>query len=153
MKSPKYALSLFFVFGLQVAKADTIHKVTYEETAWFISQLYYGDGSKFTEILQANGLESADQIKSGMDLVIPLPKYPATAVDFKNRYAELKAERSKKLAAKKMGKLDAATQMVVVPPVEIQSQVGTGDLPVTEVKGALSPAEKARAELRKAAAE
>ena len=52
---------------------EETHTVQSGETLWKISELHYGDGSKYMQIFEANSdlLESPDHIFPGQELVIP----------------------------------------------------------------------------------
>lgn len=48
-----------------------IHKVAVGESLWQISQKYYNDGYKWTEIAKINNLTSPDLLEAGQSLSIP----------------------------------------------------------------------------------
>lgn len=49
----------------------TVYTVVEGDNGWSIAQKVYGNGSRFTEILEANGLKESDTIRVGMKLNIP----------------------------------------------------------------------------------
>ena len=76
-----------------VCFADNIHKVEKGETVWFLAELYYGEGAKYQEILKSNNLKRPEDLKVGLEVVLPLPKYSNKAADFKDRYQQILAKR------------------------------------------------------------
>lgn len=55
------------------ASAEDTYTVQSGDTLWKISEMHYGDGSKYMKIFEANSslLESPDRIFPGQELVIP----------------------------------------------------------------------------------
>lgn len=56
------------------AEAPTTNKaytVAEGDTLWSIAKTNYGDGSKYTKIVSANGIENPNLIKAGQKLIIP----------------------------------------------------------------------------------
>lgn len=56
------------------AEAPTTNKsytVADGDTLWTIAKNNYGDGSKYTKIVAANGIENPNMIKAGQKLIIP----------------------------------------------------------------------------------
>jgi nucleoid-associated protein YgaU len=63
-------------FGGKAAETDAkTYRVQSGDTLWRISELMYGDGSRYMEIFEANNglLEDPDRILPGQNLVIPNP--------------------------------------------------------------------------------
>jgi hypothetical protein len=91
------------------------HEVQADETAWFISQVYYGSGLKYVDILKANKLQSPEQIRKGMLVKIPDPRFEQSQPNFKTRYERLADQRDQKLKTQKS---------------EVQKTSDSGSLPV-----------------------
>jgi nucleoid-associated protein YgaU len=53
------------------ASTQKTHTVVYGDTLWKIAQQYYGDGSQYTKIVQANDIKNPSVIDVGQKLVIP----------------------------------------------------------------------------------
>ncbi len=94
MKSILLLILGSFVFCASLAAADSIHKVAQNETVWFLAQVYYGDGHKFTEIVFANHMKKAEDLVVGEEVVVPLPKFSNKDAGFKARYEKMFAARA-----------------------------------------------------------
>ncbi len=103
------AISVFgIVFSAQMSAADVswtqqqrpvIHKVTGDETLWFIAQVYYKKGENYKKIMAANGLKTPESVKQGAMLVIPNPLFSNHAKDFQARYDFIHKIREDKFSA------------------------------------------------------
>jgi hypothetical protein len=71
------------------------HSLAEGETLWFVSQLYYGAGAHFDEILMANNLKDVSQIRVGQRLKVPFPEYLPNQPGWEGRYASLLERRKK----------------------------------------------------------
>lgn len=87
-------LSAIFVCKVSWASAEAVHHVEGNETAWFIAQIYYAKGNSYPQILEANHLKTAEEIHPGMDLKIPQPKFDVQTSSFKERLAQMRADRN-----------------------------------------------------------
>lgn len=119
------------------------YKVGKDETAWFLSQVFYGTGKDYLKILDANQMKSADELVTGKEIIVKNPLHHPEQATFTERYAKLWEKREKALEAKRGMPL---TEVVVA-----SSGVKTESLlPTTEVKDPhKSPMDKAREELQK----
>ncbi len=58
--------------GVSVDQTEsTNHTVVEGETLWSISEKYYGNGYKWTEIAEVNSLQSPNEIEAGQTLDLP----------------------------------------------------------------------------------
>lgn len=141
------------------SKGDVKHVVTKDETAWFLSNVYYGKGQEFEKILAANAFKSANELREGNEILIPNPKFHKGQSTFAAHYSELWDKRAKALkdrdkqveADKYMVRKPLPTSKVVIPTDEIRSKDSVSQFPFTEVKDPHhSPAEEAKKVLRQA---
>lgn len=67
---------------LEPAPQPVVHTVFPGDNLWTIAQQYLGDGARWREIADANGLENASLLRVGMELVIPgaTPRAPITSI-------------------------------------------------------------------------
>ena len=58
---------------LENAKEETLYVIQKGDTLWKIAEIYYKDGSRYTEIVEANKevIKDADKIYPGQTIVIP----------------------------------------------------------------------------------
>jgi nucleoid-associated protein YgaU len=54
-----------------VAAAKGSHRVGKGDTLYSLARRYYGDGKRFRDIAEANGLDPADPLPVGKELRIP----------------------------------------------------------------------------------
>lgn len=101
------------------------HVFTGDETLWFLSQIYYGDGSQYTRIMEANHIESSEHVREGKRLVIPSPLFTPEQPGFAVRVAHLREKRAEALAKRGVASEAAAVagpwKTVVIPissPIE-----------------------------------
>ena len=135
------------------------HVVTQDETAWFLANVYYGKGPQFEDILAANEMKDAKEIKEGMEIYIPNPKFHKGQTDFAARYTQVWEKRAEALKARNksvdanhsMLKSPMPASKVVLPTEKIRAKDTTPSFPFTEVKNPhKSPAEMAKEVLREA---
>lgn len=56
----------------EVTKAPEVtHTMVENETLWDVAVRYYGDGFRYTEIIEANKLENPDYVPPGTVIIIP----------------------------------------------------------------------------------
>lgn len=107
------------------------HKVQGDETAWFLSQIYYGTGARYPEILKTNSLSSAESLQPGSIVKIENPVFDPQQKGFEERFATLKKKRETELG---LGwKASDHAKKVVVPNDKIANSLRT-TLPFTDVK-------------------
>ncbi len=123
-------VSFAFAASTKVVK----HVVQEDETAWFLASVYYGNGNHYTKLLQANGLTRPEEMKEGMEIQIPEPKFYKEQADFSARYAKLWEARQKALGLQKGSPLPNAK--VVIPTETIRQQDSLQNLPFKEVREA-----------------
>lgn len=76
------------------------HIVLEDETAWFLAELYYGNGKQYPKILRENGLQRADEVGPGQVLKIKYPKFDPEDIRFDERVKRLKAKRLQAMGSK-----------------------------------------------------
>lgn len=154
----KLAFILGIFFGAQTVLAYSVsHTVTKDETVWFLASVYYAKGEKFPEILKANKLDHPDDIREGMKIQIPEPRFHPEVVHnketFAERYARLWEKRAKALKERLTASVDDSPlphSKVVIPTQKIREQDTIQKLPFTEVKDStISPRERAEKELER----
>lgn len=145
------------------APATFEYTVLKDETAWFLSTVFYGKGQEYPRILSSNGLEKPEQIKEGMVLKIEGAQFWSTQAGFQERYADLLAKRSEALEKKKNAANDedhkenrtpASTNVghaegeVMIPVQKIRGKDSVSSLPFSSVVDSKSsPSELAKGEL------
>lgn len=135
------------------------YTVLKDETAWFLSHVFYGKGQEFHKILDSNGLSKPEQIKEGMTLKIEGALFAKTHVGFAERYTDLWEKRSAALEKKSADinggeyrdRAPANTQVErdsVVPVQHIRSKDSVSSLPFSQpVDHKVSPSDQAKDEL------
>jgi hypothetical protein len=98
------------------------HLVQEGETLWFISQLYYGAGAHFDEILVANNLQEVSQVKVGQKLRVPFPEYLPEQADWSERYAQLIDKRKKQEALDGKSEIAERSLKQSAQPARIEEQ-------------------------------
>lgn len=134
--------------------SEETHTVGKDETVWFLATVYYGKGQEFEKILAANKMRKSEDLKEGMVIKIPSPKYSKEQSDFEAHYAELWEKRAKALKAKEEAripvvkpaeKVSEPSSRVMIPTEKIRAKDKTPHNPFVDVaKPADSPANKAR---------
>ncbi|MEZ0392620.1 MAG: LysM peptidoglycan-binding domain-containing protein [Pseudobdellovibrionaceae bacterium] len=150
MMSGKFGLIavIVSVWALSTQAKVVKHVVLEDETAWFIAQVYYGNGTQFTKLLSANKLSRPEDMKEGMEILIEDPKFSQEQNQFAERYTKLWAARQKALGLTTGESLPSSK--VVIPTQKILNQDNTPKLPFTEVRDpAQSTADLANHELHK----
>lgn len=127
-----------------VVPAGTVtHTITKDETAWFLSSVYYGKGKEFDKILAANGFKNPADLKEGLEIQIPSPKFHKGQSGFAAHYSQLWDKRAKALkernkdveADKYLTQAPIPSSKVVIPTAKIRAKDKTPQFPFTEVKG------------------
>jgi nucleoid-associated protein YgaU len=88
------------------------------DTLFLIAEKYYGDGFKYTEIVEANSLASADTVEIGQKLTIPKLEGEPLAEASASPEASTVAEASEEPAASAVAE--------ATPAPEMESDQGTG---------------------------
>lgn len=92
-----FLLSLILCVVCGGAQGKVIeHQVQGDETAWFVSLIYFGKGDRNAEILRYNKIAASD-LKPGIILKIENPIYFPEQRDFQKRLAHLKDKRAQRL--------------------------------------------------------
>lgn len=157
--------SLGFADDIKMIK----HKVQSHETAWFLSQVFFGHGSHYKELLAMNDLKTPDELKYGKEIIVMKPKFHPGQKDFAARYNQIKEERSEKLYRHKKpatyeshynakevkhrgvaSEVSTPVKTVEVPEKSVSEAKAKAELPFTSVKDPRkTPADQAREELEK----
>lgn len=144
----KISSVLVLVLSTWVARADnqSIQHVFQDgETLWFLSQIYYGDGSHFEKILKANQLASSEKVPQGRKLKIPSAIYRPEQPGFDLRLSYLRDRRAEALAKRSVASDDGRMKTVVVPVIH-PPKSGLPIFEIHDTRGG-SPSDKAKAEL------
>jgi hypothetical protein len=132
MRILKYSLSAIgLLFTLSAFSKTVSHHVLEDETAWFISNVYYGSGQQFPKLLKTNSLTRAEDIREGMTIQIEDPKFDKSQVEFHARYQRLWSDRQKALGLTKGDKLPVSK--VVIPTEKIMGRDKT-KLPFSDLR-------------------
>lgn len=119
------------------------HVVGEDETAWFLAQLYYGQGAQYPKLLKSNGLQRAEDLKPGLEIRVENAVYHKNQPDFARRYSRLWEQRQKALGLKVGSKLPHS--QVVIPTETIRDRDQTPTLPFS----GKSPAKNSESEIGK----
>ncbi len=92
-----FQISLAQAGELPVTKTMTEHRFHQGETLWFLSNVYYGKGTEYKKIVEANHLTGTESLKDGMVLHIPGTIWKNDTADFKVHYKEIWDQRENKL--------------------------------------------------------
>ncbi|MBX2993381.1 MAG: LysM peptidoglycan-binding domain-containing protein [Bdellovibrionaceae bacterium] len=131
------------------------HKHEFKEgdTLWFLAQIYYGDGSQYTRILEDNKLKSPGAVRDGQWLQISSPLFTPDQPGFQARLTHLREVRARNLAKRLIASDSAATTVMAKEPAKTvvipkyRPGIPSG-LPWTEVYDTKTPTdEKAKAEI------
>ena len=128
------------------------HKVQSHETAWFLSQVFFGHGKYYKELLAMNNLKSPNDLKYGKEITVMKPKFHPGQKDFSVRYEQLKEERSEKLYRQRgvASEISTSVKTVEVPSKAVRAALPKLELPFTPVRDSTkTPADQAREELEK----
>lgn len=107
-------LSLCGVSAMARAARGIEHTFHEGETLWFLAQVYYGDGSRYAEIMRANRLASSEGVQDGQRLRIPEPLFTPEQPGFETRLTHLRLKRAQELA-KRLVASEKKTRTVVIP--------------------------------------
>lgn len=146
----KYLTALtVLIFSQAVVAKDfeVTHKIGKDETAWFLSQVFYGKGADYKKILEANNMKSPDELVTGKEIRIRNPLHHPEQKNFTDRYTQLWEKREKVLEQKRG---EIMVKEVVVASGDVRKSTENSSLPFTEVKDPnISPVDKAKEELQK----
>ena len=78
------------------------HTLKSNESLWFISNIYFQNPERYTEILEYNGIKNLKSVKVGQKFKIPEPFHSPEDPGFNERYQRLHKKRNERLALKKM---------------------------------------------------
>ncbi len=132
----------------QAAEKIVTHKITEDETAWFLASLYYGNGNQYQKLLQTNHVNRPEDLKEGMKIQVSNPKYNPEDPQFKERYTKLWQARQKALGLTEGHSLP--NSKVVIATEKIRQHDRLTQLHFNEAKNPQkSAAELAREELEK----
>ncbi len=76
------------------------HIFRQRDSLWFLSQIYYGKGDHFQELMSANEIADPRQIEVGTEIEIPNPKFHPEQSEFQERLAKISRDRDSQLAAR-----------------------------------------------------
>lgn len=131
------------------------HKHEFKEgdTLWFLAQIYYGDGSQYTRILEDNKLKSPGAVRDGQWLQISSPLFTPDQPGFQARLSHLREVRARSLAKRLVASESSSSAVMAKEPAKTvvlpkyRPGIPSG-LPWTEVYDPKTPAdEKAKAEI------
>jgi hypothetical protein len=144
MRSTLFIILVTFCFQAQPSVVE--HKVQEDETAWFVSLIYYGDGARFSEILTFNHIDPASILKDGTVLKIENPKFAPSQSDFVARLEGLRKKREER--RRNHARIEDQKTKVVIPSAKIRDSLESS-LPFSEVKDSQqSLFEKAKEEFK-----
>lgn len=147
MKSIILVLAAMFTFSAHAGRVIE-HQVKENETAWFLSQLYYGSGLKYTEILENNKMSMPSDLKTGQVIKVINPSFDSTQPNFNERYKRLAQQRAEKLKNIPL-QVPGESQDSEKSPLPV-GQKKESKLPFVRTDdGKLSPAQRAIEELKK----
>ncbi len=141
MKTISLKIIVILLSAATVWSAELVyHEFKKNETAWFMAQIYFGTGSRYTEILAANDLSSPNQLVVGKKYLIKDPKFSPDSSGFQERFSRINHNRELALAAKTTNGAQEQVAAAVAPTASapsVSAKKETASLKLDPVDGLL----------------